>query len=181
MLDRAVGAQERHRIEHGVEGDAPPFVRLAQRVLRLPALGDVHHHGAAFLPVLGDGGLDVHPERCMPLFVERHFAGLWGAVLKHLLDEAVPSGAVAVANEDREAPAHQPVALHSQQARSGEVRAADRPVPRQGEIAHGGKVVEVSVLCHRRLQPGPRLQQLLLLHLQFDLLNLQFVDEMLGV
>ena len=59
----------------GLGNKMPPFLALAQRFLGALALGDVHHHSAAFLPILGADYFDVRPKWFMPVFQERDFAG----------------------------------------------------------------------------------------------------------
>jgi len=70
--------------------------------------------------------------------------------------------------------------LDTEQARRAQVGLADRSVAAEGEVAHGGKVVQVGILTKKRFHIGPRPRQFLILHLQFDLVHLQFVEEALG-
>jgi len=47
----------------------------------------------------------------------------------------------------------------------------------EGNIAHRGKVVKVGVLFQRGLQLLPGQAELIILHLQFDLVDLQLMEE----
>ena len=115
------------------------------------------------------------------LFQERHIANLFGFALEDPLQERIEIGTVSLGNEQSEAAVHQSGALHADQARAGEVGLRNRSIAVEGEVAHGGEVVEVGVAFQRGFHLRPRKAQLLVLHLQFDLVHLQFVDELLGV
>lgn len=56
------------------------------------ALGDDRHGGAARLPVLGSGSLDVCPKRVIGLVPKRQLAGLFRRTLKYSLQEGVEGG-----------------------------------------------------------------------------------------
>ena len=58
---------------------------------------------------------------------------------------------------------------------------ADGPVPIQGEIADRGEIVEVGVFLQQRLHLVLGVLEFLVLHLQFDLVDLQFVEQPLRV
>ena len=47
----------------------------------------------------------------------------------------------------------------------------------QREVAHGSEVVDVGVAGYRRFHLRPRVPQFLVLQFQFDLVDLQFVQE----
>jgi hypothetical protein len=68
-------------------------------------------------------------------------------------------------------------ALEVEQARTGEVRLSNHAITLQREVAHGGEVVDVGVAGYRRFHLRPRVPQFLVLQLQFDLVDLQFVKE----
>ena len=70
--------------------------------------------------------------------------------------------------------------LYSQQLRTGKIYLPYHSARIKGEIADGRKVIEFGILVPRQLKllPGP--EQLVVLHLQLDLVNLKFLDEPLG-
>ena len=80
-----------------------------------------------------------------------------------------------------EATVHQARPVHPEQCGAGQVRLPDRPIAIQGKVARWRKFVEVGVALQRRLGIGPRLLELFVLDLQLDLVDLQFLNEPLGV
>jgi len=84
-------------------------------------------------------------------------------------------------NKKPEATVHQPRAIHAEQLRAGQVRLSDRPVPIQAKIARRRKIVEVGVTFQRLLPLCPRLLELLVLYLQLELVNLQFLNKPMRV
>ena len=75
-----------------------------------------------------------------------------------------------------EAPLQQAGSFDPQQAGRGEVRLLNRPLTVEGQVAHRGEIVEVAVLLQPRLHLVPGVLEFLVLHLQLDLVDLQFVD-----
>ena len=72
-------------------------------------------------------------------------------------------------------------ALHSEEGGGGEVGLQDLAGCVQGEVAHRRKVIEVGVFAAGLLQPGLGQPELLVLHLQLDLVHPEFVDEAGGL
>ncbi len=72
------------------------------------------------------------------------------------------------------------LACHSEQRGAREVDLCNLGVGGQGDIAHRGEIVEVRVTVTRFLHGQMSLIQLLVLHLQFDLVHLQFVEQGIG-
>jgi len=79
--------------------------------------------------------------------------------------------------ERGERPADQQGALTSQEAGAGEVGLDDRPAGVEADEAGRREIVELEVAVLQRFRLLPRIDQLIVLHLQFDLVDLQFVDE----
>ena len=125
-------------------------------ILDLLALGDVHDHGAAFLPVLRDRSRNVHIERPFSFIKERHLAHLLRLARKYFFQEGFEAGPVRLAHESPKTPTYQPGAFHPQQARPGQIHLADRPVAAKGQVAHRGKIVELGVALQPRLRFCPR-------------------------
>src|SRR3990172_3311700 len=111
--------------------------------------------------------------------VERELADLSLVILsqQQLLQEVGEGGAVALGDERGEAQAFQPGALHPQEPRSGEVNRDDVPVPGEGGVTHRREVVELGVARRRLLRLVPARAQLLVLHLELDLVDLELVQE----
>jgi hypothetical protein len=76
---------------------------------------------------------------------------------------------------------HQAGPFHPEQSRAGQVSLSDRPIAIQGKVARGREFIEISVELKRSLGLCPGLLQLLILHLQLNLVNLQFLNEPLGI
>ena len=51
----------------------------------------------------------------------------------------------------------------------------------EGDIAYRGQIVQVEILLPRGFQFFPRLPQLLVLHLQLDLMHLQLMKQTKGI
>ena len=67
----------------------------------------------------------------------------------------------------------------AQQSSSGEVSLQDQPLLSDGKIAHRRHVVEVEIALPLDIQLHLGTVQLIVLHLQFDLMHPQFVDDLL--
>ena len=78
-----------------------------------------------------------------------------------------------------EAPLDQSGPFDPQQAGRGEVGLADQSLAVEGQVAHRGEIVEVAVFFQPRLRLVPGLLEFLVLHLQLDLVDLQFVNQAL--
>ena len=159
----------------GVEhGEAGQMVHLG---LGLFARGDVRQHDAALLPVLRSRGRELHVLRPLAFIPEGELAYFLRLERECFFQEGLETTPVRLANEIPKPPARQPGAFRPQHARPGQVQLADRPVAAKGHVAHRGKIVELGVALQPRFHLRPRPAQLLILHLQFDLVDLQFVQE----
>ena len=143
-------------------------------------LGDVVKHRAALLPRRRNRPFDPHHDRGLALLEERHFAELPGLALEDPREEGVESGQVGRGNAKPEAPLDQPGSFDPQQAGTGDVGLANRPFAVEGQEAYWGEIVEVAVLFQPRLHLVSGLLEFFVLHLQLDLVDLQFMDEALG-
>ena len=95
--------------------------RLAKRLLGPLTLGDVNQCNAALLSGCGGHCLDLHAERGIPLFQERHLARLFGRTCKDLSKESGEDRGGSLRYEMLEAPADQPGALDPHEAGASEV------------------------------------------------------------
>ena len=158
--------------------------RMLQALLAIPkyfqcslVLSDVRHHHTTFLAALRNRGRELHVERPLAFLPERHLAHLFRLARKYFFQEGLEPGPIRLVDENPKTPTRQPGTIHPQQARAGQINLMDRPVAAKGHVAHGGKIVELRVALKPRLHLRPRLAQLLVLHLQLDLVDLQFVEE----
>ena len=69
-------------------------------------------------------------------------------------------------------------AFHPNQICPREIHFNDNPSDTERKITHGREIVEVSVIRQRCLPFIPRLPQLVVLHLQLNLMDLQFVEQL---
>jgi hypothetical protein len=74
-----------------------------------------------------------------------------------------------------------PGSFDAKQCGSSQVHLQDSPLCIEGEIADRRKIVEISIFLQGDLQRVPSILQLGVLHRQFDLVDLQFVEQPLGV
>ncbi|MDP1991356.1 MAG: hypothetical protein Q8K00_10045 [Syntrophales bacterium] len=151
---------------------------MLQLFSRLFDVGEVHHPDDALLPVSGSDCLNVRIERLLPLFPKHQLAGFRHTALNHLIEENIEDGTGIIGNKGLEGPANQPDALCPKQARSGVVRLADRPAAFQEKVACGGKIEQGFVKLHFG-EIGQRLFQIIVLFLQRDPVNLEFMNEVL--
>ena len=100
---------------------------------------------------------------------------------KDLLQEVIEAGAMFGGDQQAKAPAQQPGALGSDQARSREVHQLDGAVGREGVIADRREIIEIRIFLQALVDRGLGLLEFLILQLQLDLVNLQLVEDSLGV
>src|SRR5450759_5212945 len=135
--------------------------------------------------------LEVRPEVAGSRFVVRPGSGarfaadalqpqLAGLRLAGLLEPPLVQVVhIAIGREDEGAerlPDEQ-LPLHAQQEGGGQVGVADDALVAQGEVAHRRQVEELEVLRALLLQLEPGAAQLLVLHLELDLVHAQLVDD----
>ena len=82
-------------------------------------------------------------------------------------------------NEVRQGVLNQRLSFHPEQFGGGEVGFQDHPLLVQGHVADRGQVIEVEVAFPRGFQFRLRPAQFLILHLQLDLVNPQFMEHLL--
>lgn len=82
-----------------------------------------------------------------------------------------------VANKARKAPLDQRAPQLTEQRGTGKIDFDNKAIGVQGEIADRRKLVQIHVSIARRLERRLRPAQILVLHLQFDLMHLQFVHK----
>jgi hypothetical protein len=156
------------------------LLRLPQLPLELRELADVGEddahrglRGARDPPLAGQVGVEGRPVALR----ERQPAGGSLVVLDQVREEPMPAGGVPAGDETGEATPHQALALLAQDRRRGEVRPGDETLGVEGEIPDGREVVEVDVAIVGLLQGELGPPQLLVLHLQLDLVDVQLVEE----
>ena len=145
------------------------------------ALGDVRKHRAAFPPRRRNRRLQPQLDLGLSFLEERHLAERSGPPLEDLREEGVESGQLGRGNVRPETPLDQPGSFDPQQAGTGEVGLENRPLAIEGQVAHRGEIVEVAELLQPRLHFVPGFLEFFVLHLQLDLVDLQFMDEVLHV
>ncbi len=96
---------------------------------------------------------------------------------EHSRDELGQVRALPGIHEQRKPSAEEILALHPEHAGDLEVRLAGGPAGVEHRVAHRGEVEELGVSLHALLDLEPRAQQLLVLHLQLDLVNLELVQQ----
>ncbi len=151
----------------------------AQRDLRLPARGDVAEREAkdgGALGILRGDRLDQRPDGGSTGPQQPHLTGL--RLLGLPEHHEVPVVRVPVRREDEGAewPPDEPLPLDAEQARGREVRFADDAVVAHGEVAHGRQVEEIEIARPRGFKLLLGAAQLLVLHLELDLVDAQLVD-----
>ena len=92
----------------------------------------------------------------------------------------MPAIPVLGRDEFRKAALKQFFTLHSKQCGAGEIRFGDQPCIGERKIANGREIIEAHVTVTGFFQDDLSGAQLLGLHLQFDMLYLKFMQQLLG-
>ena len=152
------------------------------RLLQLPAVREVDEHDAALVAGGLRGGLEAHEPRGARGRPQRHLAaGLRVRVGARGLEDGLDDGVGVRREESLEGGPHHRGARFPQEGGAGEVQATDAPGPVERQIRYRGPVVERGVPGQRRLAGLARLAEFLVLQLQLHLVNLELVEEPLGV
>ena len=176
LLDQPVHLVGRHVDEPGGE------VGEEGLELEAPAVREVDEHDAALGAGCLRGGLEAHEPRGARGRPQRHLAaGLRVRVGARGLEDGLDDGVGVRREESLEGGPHHRGARFPQEGGAGEVQAADAPGPVERQIRYRGLVVERGVPGQRRLAGLARLAEFLVLQLQLHLVNLELVEEPLGV
>ena len=124
-------------------------------------------------------GFDLHGKGHISTIQECYVARLLLPAGKDSAKHGGKGGAVCRGNELPEPHAEQPGAHDPEEGSAGEVHGTDGPIAVDSNVADRGEIVEVGILFQSRFQIVPGSAQLFILHLQFDLVDLQFVKESL--
>ena len=147
--------------------------------LRLLVRGDVNQrHAACRRAVFVHPGahLQMRKERGRVLPDHLEVAVLRLARLQEVLPAAVVEVLTFLGDECGQAPSDQSAAPQVEEYGCGEVRFEDQPLLPYRAIADRGQVVEVEIPRPGGVQLGLRPAQLLVLHLEFDLVHAQLVE-----
>ena len=115
--------------------------------------------------------------RQFPISLDFDFAGLLAAGLQRLSQQLGEPSAELRCHVLSEPLPERRAPVQPQQRRPGQVDLQDSTLLVQAEVADRGEVEQVMVLVGRLLQRLPGAQQLLVLHFQFNLMYLQFVEQ----
>ena len=102
-------------------------------------------------------------------------------VVQAVAQQLAQNLAVCVRQEMGKEAVQEFAALHAEEGGGSEVGLYDPVLPVHGEVAHRRKVIEVGVLAAGLFQPGLGQPELIVLHLQLDLVHPEFVDEAGGL
>ena len=157
------------------------YVQAVLGRLRDFARGDVHHDGATFLPVEQTLGFDVHePER--PALADKFkITGLFFLAGKNLFEKSAERRTKPGGNQLPKRLAEQTGTFNADQRCPGQIGLKDGTRCGEGKISARREIVEVGVILQRHLQFIPGLPQLGVLHLQFNLMDLQFMEQPPGI
>ena len=96
-------------------------------------------------------------------------------VLQRSPKQTMPAVAILGRDESSETTVNQCIALKSKKRGAGKVNFIDQAFMVEGEIAHRGKFIEVYIAFEGVFQSNLGATQLLILHLQFNLVDIKFV------
>ena len=147
------------------------------------ALADVGQHNThrGWLLVLNEA-LAIQPDMQMGSIptLENQFAIQPDFTFQYVDEMRAPESHVLARNEARKAPMQQFPTLHSQQCRGGKVGLCDNALVGEGEIADRGELIKVEETVAAFLQINQRPPNIFILHLQFDPMHLEFMQNFLN-
>ena len=126
-------------------------------------------------------GFDVHELEWLAFASKLKITGLFGLLRKNLFEKGAESRTQPGRNQPAKTLAHQTGTFDSNQCRASQVGLKNDPRRGEGEIAARRKIVKVGIIIQGHLQFIPGLPQFRVLHLQLNLMNLQFVEQAFGV
>ena len=115
----------------------------------------------------------MHPEDRAVRLQQAQFKVLRLGARKKLFTLLVVEILVILEDEVGERPVEQPATSHAEHLHGGEVGLLDQPRLADGDIAHRGQIVEIEVARPCGFEIHLRPAQLLILHLQLDLMHAQ--------
>ncbi|MNQ67432.1 hypothetical protein D3C85_819550 [compost metagenome] len=138
---------------------------------------DAQRRGTIF--VCGSARLQMRPQQSATVSGHAQLAGLWFTRGDQLPTQLVENVLIVAKDEARERLLDQFGANHFQQMSSGKVGLEDRALHAERQIAYRGQIIEIEIALLGLFELGLRLAQLLILHLQFDLVHAQFMQRLL--
>ena len=165
---------------HGIQDRKIQCMALAQTLYGSLAFADVGecHAQGSFILAVGDSQAieQYHEGRAIPLHeAERQLAP--GFMAKSVAKFALPAVTIRAHDAGVEALHQHFLPLDPQHRGRGQIRRGDEAGSGQGEIGDGRKFVEVNIKFAGSLQLDPVLAQGPVLHLQLDLVHLEFVPQ----
>ena len=148
-------------------------------LIRPLALGDIAYHDAVHDSAIGalhGGGGQMRPEHRPVIFSHPQIARPRFPDFKDLLAVQVVDVLGLPGDEPAEKLLDQSASVRAQQGRSGKVGLQDLPLLADGAIAHRGQIVQVEIARPRGVQFRLGPAQFVVLHLQFDLMHLEFME-----
>ncbi len=166
-----------------VQNGAEALLAFTQIFRSLLVISDVAQYRTAHDRALGifrGGGLNTRPELEVVPTLHLEFAYLRRTRFKEFFAVKIVDVLVFLDDEPCQRLRGQSVSRHSQQGGSGEVGLHDQTILAEGEVADRRQFVEFEVALPQGLNLRLRPPQLLILHLQFDLVHPQLVEQPLG-
>ena len=125
--------------------------------------------------------LQMNPARKALLVPEQHLTGLPPAARQDLLPMPMERGLMTRCHHSRERLSDQRPPVDAEQGPGPQIGLLNRALSIQREVAGRGKIVEIHITIARRFECQLSPAQLLVLHLQLDLMDLQLLHELLHV
>ena len=181
MSDGLVGGFERGGLAHQLVDEAQELlVLLPVLFLGLLLGGDVGERRLADLTawgLVGEHGVQVYPERRPAWPQQAQLAVLWPARAAERLSMQIVDILVIGVDEACQRPTDQLRPVYAEPCGGREVGLLDPAVGIEREVAYRGKVVEVGESSARGFQALAGPLQLVVLHLEFDLVDFQLVQQ----
>jgi hypothetical protein len=159
-----------------------PELRLAgqERLLGAPSLRDVgeddaHQRRRTIVGLALAGQVGVEDRLVVAL--ERQVAFLLGPTPQQAREKEMPAVGVGALDEACEGETMEVRSIHPEKRCGGQVRSRDEASSVGGEVTDRGEIVQLDVARVGLFQGNLGASQLLVLHLQLDLVNLKFVQQ----
>ncbi len=165
----------------GIRQSPAALFVFPQLLFGLLSFCDVVHHDAAYgcSVCIPDGRCrHMRPEYGSVRFCHAQLALLRFAGAEEMSVVQIVDVPVLFEDETDDRLPEQRVPGDAQQGCYGQVGFEDQPLFGNGAIAHGRQVIEVEIACPRRVQFHLHPAQFRILHLQFDLMDMQFVEHL---
>ena len=145
------------------------------------AFCDIFQHRSALQAGRGQHGFDPHHNRGLSASEESHLTRIPAFVREDAGEEVRENRPVGLGNIKQKALFDQLRSVRTDQSGTGQIGFGNCPFTVECQVADRGKIVKGAVFLRLRFRFAPGTPEFVVLHLQLNLMDLQLVDQSLGV